>query len=428
MTRKTRRILFLVCCSLFLLTAPTVVLYFQGYRVDLNKRRLTQTGGLFIKAIPKQVEVYLDGKLIKKTDFLFGSALIENLLPRKYEILLQKRGYFPWKKNLEIKEKEVTEARNVVLFPENLSFEHLTKEVEDFWFSPDGKKIILKEKSEEGWLLKLYEIDKRLKIHLIKEKDITKKGANLIKLEFEENNKEIVLQIGVGEEIKYFSLSLVKSPSSLVEIEKLNTLPENVLISKKIGDDLYHLDRSGYLYKNEERINDQSFPLQNEEKYSLEIFPNHIFLKEGNTFYLLNRETKSFEKFFKNEKGIKLSPDGKKLAFFSNFEIWVLFLEERLSQPRKKVGEKNLIGRLSQELGDVFWLNSDYLIFNTDNIFRVAEIDDRDQIYILELPLKKILADNLVELKNPKIFWNFFDKKLYVLSEGNVYTIVGILP
>lgn len=423
MTKRARKILFLICLIIFLFLSPSIIFYFQGYRFDLKNKKLTQTGGLFIKAIPKQVEIYLDGKLIKGTDFLFGSALIENLLPGKYEVTLQKNGYFSWKKNLEIKEKEVTEARNIILFPENLAFEHLAKGVENFWFSPDEKKIILKEQ-EEGWSLKMYELEKKVKSHLLKEKDISKKGANLINLEFGEDSKEIFLEVGVGEEIKYFNLDLFKTTAILVEKERLNTLPEEAVVSKRVGNDIYFVDNSGYLFKNQEKISEKLLSLQQETEYSLEISQNYIFLREGDIFYLFNRELKSFEKFFEHGKGLRISQDKKKLVFFSNSEIWVLFLEERLSQPRKKVGEKVLIARFSEELGEVFWLGVDHLIFNSSNRLKIAEIDDRDRINIVDLPSDQ----NFIEFKKPRIFWNLFDKKLYVLSEGNLYVSGSLLP
>ena len=132
MTKRTRTILFLICLFLFLLIAPLAIFYSQGYRFDFDSKKITQTGGLFLKVFPKSAEIYLDGKLKKKTDFFFGSILIENLLPKKYKIEIKKEGYFTWEKNLEIREKEVTEAKNVILFPENSNFTILTKGVKKF--------------------------------------------------------------------------------------------------------------------------------------------------------------------------------------------------------------------------------------------------------------------------------------------------------
>lgn len=83
---------------MFLLIAPSIVLYSQGYRIDFENKKITQTGGLFLKISPKQADIYLNGKLSRKTDFFFGSALIENLLPKKYKLEIKKTGYQSWKK------------------------------------------------------------------------------------------------------------------------------------------------------------------------------------------------------------------------------------------------------------------------------------------------------------------------------------------
>jgi dipeptidyl aminopeptidase/acylaminoacyl peptidase len=359
------------------------------------------------------VEIYIDGKLTKKTDFFFGSALVENLLPKKYQIRIEKEGYLPWEKTLEIKEREVNEVKNIVLFPKDLNFRILTKKVENFWFSPDGKKIILKEKEDEDWTLKLYDLDKNLKSHLISGKEIYSKGADFLNLQWAENSKEIYLDVGIKEQEKNFSLRLDKSPPQLTE-RKIAEIPENIIASKEINNDLYYLDNLGYLFKNERKLNETSFPIQPETEYDLEVFQDFIFLREGKILYLLNPESKSFEKFFEPIENLKVSPDNKKLAFFSNSEIWIFFLKETnppTTPLHHRAGDRLLLSRLSEKIGDIFWLNSDYLIFSCGDNLEIIETDERDRIQIW-------LIENFPK---PEIYFNASDKKLYMLSEGNLY-------
>ncbi len=416
MTKRTRTILFLICLFLFLLVAPTVVLYSQGYRFDFDSKKITQTGGLFLRVEPKQVEIYLDGKLIEKTDFFFGSALIENLLPKKYKIEMKKVGFLSWEKTLEIKEKEVTEAKNIVLLPENPQFSILVQEVKQFWPSPDQKKIILKE-GENDWALKLYDLDKNVKSQLIDENDISPKGVDLLDLSFSEDSKEIFLEVGVTEKVKYFTLNLDKAPPSLVEKKTTDTSSENVVASKKINNDIYYLDKFGYLFKNNEKLNETPFAVKQETEYVLEIFQNFIFLREDKILYQFNTSSKTFEKFFEGINSLEISPDLKKLVYFSDSEIWILFLKEKLDQPSRKAGEKIFLVRFLEKVGDVFWMNSNYLIFNVGDKLKIAEIDDRDGIN----------GYNLVEFNKPKIFFNTIDKKVYILSEGNLYSSENLL-
>lgn len=407
MKRWQRTILFWFLFLVFLIFGPSFVLYSQGYRFDFEKKIFTKTGGIFIKALPKEAEIFLNGNFVKKTDFLFGSALIQNLLPKKYEIEIKKEGFFSWKKNLEVKEKVVTEAKNVILFPKELSLENLASGIENFLFSPDGKKIILIEKDNVNWEVKLLDLEKKLETHLIKKEDILKKETELIYLEFSENPNILNLKLKMGKETKNFTLDFSKTPPVLEEI-KGKEENEGILAKEKKGKDIFYLDTFGNLFKNQEKISQLPFPIEPKTNYSLKLFLNEIFLlteklPNEKDCFIFNKETGSFEKIFEKIEELKLSPDNKKLAVFSQFEIWIFNLETK---------EKFLLSRFSKEIKDLFWFNSDYLIFTCEDVLKVSEIDNRDRINIVKLG----------EFENPRIFWNDFDKRIYILEKGNLFS------
>lgn len=409
MTKKTRRILFFVLFFIFVFLAPLIILYSQGYRFDFEKKKLTQTGGLFLKIIPKKADVYLEKKLIKKTDFLSGSLFIKNLLPKKYKIRVEKEGFHLWEKTLEIKEKEVTEAKNIILFSKNPRFDILFENIENFWFSPDEKKIIFYEKNQEGWNLILYDLEKNLKKHLISEKEICLNGCAFLDLKWTENLKKVYLILKIKDTLKKFVLDTEKNSS--VSLQEITTSSEDIIASIIVDKNKYYLDKSGYLFKNQEKITENPFPLKKEVEYSLEVFQDFIFLKEGKTLYFFNPKTKSLELFFEEINDLKISPDKKKMVYFSNSEIWVLFLKEKLNQPQKIKGEKVFLARFSEKIDDVFWLGSDYLVFNSGNQIKISEIDDRDKINIIDF----------ANFEKPKIFFNQLNKKLYILSRGKLF-------
>jgi len=441
MVKKAQKILFSIFFLIFLFSAPVLILHSQGYRLDWENKKITQTGGLFLRILPKKSSVYLNRELIQKTDFFFGSILIENLLPKRYHIKVHKEEYFPWEKELEIKEKEVTEAKNILLFPKNPNFIPLVKGVQDFWFSPNKRKIILREKEGENlWALKLYDLDKNVKSQLIGEGDVftstdstsspqtdpkqIKRRAEFFSLEFLNNGNEILLEIGIGEQIKYFTLNINATFPILEEVKKPLPLLENIVTQKILNGDVYYLDNWGHLYKTnpssllKEKITIIPFPIQQETDYELDIFSEFIFLKEGKNLYLLNQTDGLFEKFFDNIVSLKLSPDKKKLVYFSKNEIHVLFLKEQKSQPRRIIGEKIFLIRLSEKITDVFWMNSDYLVFSTENAIKIIETDTRDKVNII----------NLGEFMDPEIFWNLVDKKLYLLSKENLLISQKLIP
>jgi len=454
MIYRTRTILFLSFLILFLVVATLTVFYSLGWRFDWKTRKITQPGIFYFKVWPRSVQIYLDGKLEEKTDFFFGSTLVENLLSKEYKVEIKKEGFHTWEKTLEIRKREVTEAKNIVLIPKNPNFTIITNKVNDFFFSPDGKKIILK---NSGWSLKLFEIDKNVKSHLIDEKDISKEEIQIFDLKFSPDSSKVLLELGLKEKISYYLLDINESPAVLFSLdfldspEKLYFLPKNSqklfvfkekelrelnLSTKEISspvlediitltisyNDIYYLNNSGFIFKNnlsfnqEERLNITPFSIKEETEYEITVLNSYLFLQEDNTLYLFDRDKKSFEKFFESIKDFKFSYDSQKMVYLNNYEIWVLFLEKKYEQPQKEAKEKLFITRFSEKIDNIFWYTSHYLIFNTGNKIKVVEIDDRDKINIVDL----------AEFKEPKIFWS--NKKLYVLSEENLYVSEELTP
>ena len=119
MSYRTRTILFILILILFLITATLTVFYSLGWRFDWKTRKITQPGIFYFKVWPRSVQVYLDNELKEKTDFFFGSTLVENLLSKEYKVEIKKEGFHTWEKTLEIRKIEVTEAKNIILIPKH---------------------------------------------------------------------------------------------------------------------------------------------------------------------------------------------------------------------------------------------------------------------------------------------------------------------
>jgi len=427
MNNNFRKALAWTCIIIFLILAPITILYSVGYHLDWNPPKITQTGGLFFRVLPEPAEIFLDSKLKKTTDFFFGSSLIDNLLPKKYSISIRKDGYYSWEKQLEVKEKMVTAAENILLLPQNPDLTTISTNIENFWLSPDNKNLILKEKplTDEGdWSLKLYNLSKKIKSHLIKESDIYAKGADLMNLEFSDNSKSVFLEIGIKEQAKKFALDLSQTPPIPKEVKDQPIPIDNIITSQGFEGDIYYLDNLGYVFKTDSnfeqktQINQKPITVLPETNYELKKFKDLIFLRENRTLYLFNQESNSWEKFFEPIVDLELSPDSKKLVYFSDYEIWTMFLENIQEQPSKQIGDKVLIMRLSEKIKSVNWLNSSYLVIATENKVKVSEIDERD----------KINAVDLIQLPNPEVLFNEANKKLYILSNDTLYQSKELLP
>lgn len=128
MRTHSRHYLFLLFLFLFVIAAPATVLYTAGYRYSFEHRKILQTGLLSVESAPRGARLLLDDKLLREQT----PAVIDDLLPGFHRIRLEKDGYLPWEKSLEVRSRQTTFAKNLVLFaqvtpvlttflPENLS-------------------------------------------------------------------------------------------------------------------------------------------------------------------------------------------------------------------------------------------------------------------------------------------------------------------
>ncbi len=320
MTKRIRQILFWACLGLFILFTPLIILYSQGYKFDFDSpaggKIIVQTGGLALKISPKSSEIYIDGKLIKeKTSMFSNSVFINNLLPKKYNVEVKKENYNSWQKNLEVKEKTVTEAKNIILFPTNLKFSPLIKNIEDFWLSPHGNKLMIKEINKKGHIFKIYDLEKESEIvegdePLETDFDENKTNYYLDKLGYfyKENNNLYFFKNGTDDSEKIFdSVNSIRiSPDSqkvlycsdseiwLLQPEKEGLKKTFLLrLSEKINDclwfdsDYFIFSAGGKIKIAETDIRDKINIAEISDKNSSKI----IFTEKTNQLYVLQNKT-----------------------------------------------------------------------------------------------------------------------------------------
>jgi hypothetical protein len=454
MNRKYCKILIIIFVFLFLASAPLAIFYAQGYRLDFENKAIVKTGGIFIKANVNQSRIYIDNKFEKNTDFIFGEAFIKNLLPKEYNIRVEKEGYVSWEKALKVEEELVTKAENIILFSKAIKFLPLNHRVNNYFISPCEEKIIVKKQGEDGYFLELMSLKKDETKIILTETEIE---GSIINIVWNHNSEDILLEIQ-DEKIKESSFYIIQglevAPSKniltyLVNAEKINFNPYNLeeiffiennnegtlfninfareKIPKKIADNiraydiyernLFWLDRKGVIYKSNlsggrpEIINKEAFPVQEGHNYKIKIFEEEIFIEDSDSFYHFNKEKETFERILNNSKEIKISPDRKKISIINNHEIYLFFLSEVLEQPKREKSQKVFLTRLSKEIKDIFWLNNHYLLFNTGDEIKIAETDNRNGLNIITIG----------EYENPEIFWNNQYKRIYILSKDNLY-------
>ena len=389
MSKNFRTILTFIFIFLFLAIAPIVVLYSQGYRFDFEKNKIVQTGAFYFKVKPNQVNIYINNKLVKKTSILFDTAYIKNLLPKNYNVKIEKDNYYSWEKNLEIKKELVTEGKNIILFPKNANFSLFKNGVDNYWLSPDKKSMVLK--NTENSLI-LINIKNKEKIVLLTKENLKKKNIEILDLKWSNDSKKILLKLSEKDYLiihiegneckktdcfikfpdKISMISFYPNQGSKLFFIKKNNLFEidylkkqgyktpflnNVITYSIFNKNIIWMNNEGFLSlsdisgKVKKLLNTKPFEIKQGLQYNLKIAnESKIFVLEKNVLFFLDSNEKEFKKISNFAKNLKISDDSKKAVYWNNYEILLFFIEKDLTQPQKTFQEKVFLTRFSEKI------------------------------------------------------------------------------
>lgn len=252
MQKRTRTIIFFLSLLLFFAISSFTILYSQGYRFNLKTKKITQTGGIFLKVLPSPTKIYINKKLKDKTSLIFKSALIQNLSPKFYHIRIDKDGYYSWDKNVDIKEKQVTEFKNIVLIPKNPSFIQLEKNVENFWFSPSKNKVIYEkvDKKTDEWNLTLVNLQLKTSLPIASEKDILRaikisqkpqSKIEITNLRWSSDEEKILIKINANEKTRYLIIDLNKKQNKITSLDFLKGKIKEVSFNPKNPNEIFSI-------------------------------------------------------------------------------------------------------------------------------------------------------------------------------------------
>ncbi|MEK7664847.1 MAG: hypothetical protein AAB361_01755 [Patescibacteria group bacterium] len=326
MTKKNRLIILFVCALFFLVITSSIVLYSLGYRIDFEQKKITATGGIYLKVWPQPAEFFVDSKNSGKTKIFSDSIFIQNLLPKQHNVLIKKEGYFPYQKILDIKEKEVVKLEHIILFKENITFEILKNEENSPFKKQDDNNLFF---IKDGGLYK--------------------------------NN-------------------LLEKPSLVLKNLAAFRVAENSIIWLGLDGFVYSSDISG---EKSEKISSSPLKINKNSSYKIETVFQNIFLFENNHALLLSQKTKEFLSFYDPVKKIEISPNGQKVVFYNDYEILFSYIW-KLQESENP--EKIFLNRFSEKIGQCVWLNNDYIIFTISDRIKISEIDNKNNLNIITLP------------------------------------------
>lgn len=416
--------------------------------------RITQTGAFYFKVVPTRADILIDENLVKRTDFLFGSALTKNFFPGNYFVEIAKEGYHSWQKILEVKERQVEEAKYVLLFKKETMFQQLADAIVDFWISPDQRyALLLEQKDGLPWELTLLNLQTLGKEPLVEQsKDeilnvswaqdskhflIERERTGLIIREVHDItssqpcSKEPCSLEYLGQNIENIQFSPAASGQVLFTkflnetqvlfsaeyLKKEAALPiaNNVLSFITHGNSVTWLANDGNLWQQDltskseaQKFQASLFVPKGESSYVLFIAGDSILLKEDASLFLHERGSSIRREILSPVSEIKVASGGTRVAIKNQSELWVLFLKEETEQPQRQASDLILLTRFSMPIDELLWVGSNYLLFSLGGNIRVSEIDNRDRLNIADI----------AEFSSPKLYFDNEKGTLYVLSGG----------
>jgi hypothetical protein len=113
LSRTRRKLYFAALVAIFAVATPILIGYAQGYRLsDLGDAfKLIRTGGVYVAVGEVGVTVSLDGEERETTSFISRNVLVQNLFAGGYHVTIEKEGFVPWAKELQVYPSLVTEWR-----------------------------------------------------------------------------------------------------------------------------------------------------------------------------------------------------------------------------------------------------------------------------------------------------------------------------
>lgn len=469
MTQKTRRILFLVSLAIFMIASPILVEYARGLRFDFKSWQFVETGGLFFRIhSPTEVNIFLDDELAKTTGSFsfFNSVFIQNLIPKDYKVKISKDGFQKWVKSLKVESELVTEAHNVVLLPNEIKTSPIgeTEEIiNNIYASSDGKMIIFSGYDEsDQTFVRLKNLSSDMESSYI----ISKNKLDIELRDWQINDGRIIFGVkdkseyviidSINDQVRLLSQNLPKqfafknisavisAPQNSTFLLKENTLYDLNLEKKSLKillkniaairtfnneayfvslddkNDKYILNRA--YYRNGELgqqqiLGELNFKINKSPNFDISIINSELaYINEINDGLLVEYSTKDGIRRLDSEiSAFSLSGDQKKVLYQKKNEIWVYYRDDIKIQPFKYVGQRELVIKIPQEIISSQWYTAtdNHIIYGFENSIKFIELDERDNRNIM----------HIAELQSSKMFYSDISEKLYVLSNGILYSV-----
>lgn len=399
MTYRIRHWLFRFFVLLFIVLTTYTSLYATGYQINWRgewrlDRLLVKTGTLALNTQPTGAKIYINDRLQSifswrkfSDNNLTTPAKIKNLAPGEYDLRLEKDGYWPWEKKLNILAEQTTYAEDINLFKKDSILNILACNCQEISLSPNRRYLLLKQGQ------KIIDLKTSKETPLSLDRPIGQ-------VEWLGNNNQILIDYRLFNLSDFTSLDYAKiigpDISQLFYREadgrlyyeyknSLNYYDANQKTSTKILSGSNYLSYSfkgDYLFflsSQDKKIILSSYSLNDQSVKNIEIpYPGDYKFLDNDFNWLTLYDQKSKSLYLIDPLSLKLVREGiknfrgglwlanDKLLYYTDFEIYLFDLKQN---------NKILINRVGESISDLVWqAKNNYIIYATKTSLNTLDL------------------------------------------------------
>lgn len=458
----------------FLTTVTLVLFYTYGYRFSPTRGVFVYTGSLTIDTNPDNgIAIKIDGEQVPdgRLGVLNKASHIAGLAPGEYQIEVTVPGYQSWQKKVIIESGKSTEFWNVLLTkanPESPTLPNTEASIRAFP-GPKQNLIALAKKQGDELTISTYDTEGEESLQVFSLPNANLLDSQSDGIEWSPEAEKLLIPVEHAGVREYYVVDVETTESTLltqfaadtparkftrwhpteratlfyldnrtlyqVDTRATEWVPE-VMYSNVVSYDVssgnaYMLTPNGIImkatlnssdYAQEKVLQVTTSPIsliEGTEYFVVMYDDSRISLLETKTgtFWLYDKETSlEMQKVATGIRGTQFSDDGKKLLYYSDSDISVVYLRDWEVQPVRMAGTHQQIIRLSTALSQVQWTKDyEHIFYANGNQIQYAELDSRDY---------RNIGHFLTLAKPPlQLFSRFEEDRVYVISEDGLHAI-----
>ena len=399
-------IVWLITFVIFVFTSLTLVLYALGYRFNISKRTLENTGGIVLKTRPKNATITLDGETItNKTP-----AQILGLSKGNHYLKVELNNHISWEKTISVVSGLVNDFSDIILFNKNPDTRILMSGL-NFWLANDNHTIA----ALEDDMISLFDTISNQKKILF---SLTKPDANKkVETQWSTNGNKLIISVINKNSPREFFVVDKNNPTNIFDLTKL--IPQEIkkVVFKPNQNDAYILSGST-LYLSDINKNSKTLIAKNISQFYIQN-SNHILLQSSNNNVImtdslgrnraiigqLNNDNLIFAQnnFILTQLGNLYFTSNKMTKIDKNVHE-VTILDDNSALYVKDIGEirifkdgiSKIITRYAGPVTLVGYFNNYYPLFIQNNLLYAIDAEGNNQTLLAKNVQKAALVNNAV--------------------------------